>query len=167
MDAVRRLLNVLDTEFFDHAFFVIILDRRTRTVQQQINRLLRNRSRFALGVAIEEIEAWWLGDRKNTLAWAGLNALPSDARYAAERYKAERDPEPKKTLDELTRLSDRFDRFYGEGNMDMAIEFGEDYWRRFAHLDAIRTECPQGYGRLERVAANRFRSAKQTAGRLF
>ena len=164
---VRKLVSVLDTQFFEHAFFVILLDRKTRAVQEQIRTLLANRDRFALGLAIEEIEAWWLADRVNTLAWAGMTQPPENARYAAEEYKAEQDADPKKTLDELTRLSDHFDRYYGEGNTDMASDFAEDYWRQHAMLDAIRTQCSEGYGRFEDVAVNRFRTAKNTAGRLF
>jgi len=164
---VRKLVSVLDTPFFDHAFFVILLDRKTRAVQGKIRRLLTNRDRFALGVAIEEIEAWWLADRVNTVAWAGIGQLPQDIRYAADRYRAEHDDNPKKTLDELTRISDRFDRYYGDGNTDMASEFAEDYWRQHAKLDAIRTDCPEGFGRFEDVATNRFRTAKNAAGRLF
>jgi len=167
LETVRKLVTVLDTEFFEHAFFVILLDRRTRSAQEEIRGLLTNRNRFALGVAIEEIEAWWLADRKNTLAWAGMVATPPGTRYAAEGYRAEHDDDPKKTLDELTQVSDRFDRYYGGGNTDMATEFAEDYWRRFAKLDAIGTDCPEGYGRFEGVATNRFRAAKSAAGRLF
>jgi hypothetical protein len=161
--AVRRLVRVLDTVHFDHAFFVILLDRRTRAVQQEIRKLLKNRDRFALGIAIEELEAWWLGDRASTLAWTHLAVPPPGSRYAAAKYKAEKDPEPKKTLDELTRLSDRFDRFdrfYGEGNTDMAADFAEDYWRHNAALDSIRAQCPQGYKPFEKVATNRFRKAR-------
>jgi hypothetical protein len=167
LETVRKLVSVLDTQFFEHAFFVILLDRRTRGVQEEIRGLLANRNRFALGVAIEEMEAWWLADRQNTLAWAGMAVPPTDTRYAAEGYRAEQDDDPKKTLDELTRDSDRFDRHYGDGNTDMASEFAEDYWRDHANLDAICADCPEGYGRFEKVATNRFRTAKTSAGRLF
>ena len=168
LEAVRKLVSVLDTEYFDHAFFVILLDRRTRAVRARVRRLLRNRHRFAMGVAIEEIEAWWLGDRENTLSWSGLaGCLPSDAKYARKDYQAEADDEPKKTLDELTRLSVRFDRCYGQGNVELALEFAEDYWRKHAKLDAIRIQCPQGYGQFEQTVTNHFRATKSAAGRLF
>jgi hypothetical protein len=168
LETVRRLVQALDTEVYDHAFYVIVLDRRTRPVQDEIKSLLRNRGRFVLGIAIEEIEAWWLGDRENTLVWAGLKGkLPDDARYAKKGYQAEQDDAPKKTLDELTRISDRFDRFYGEGNVDLAEEFAEDYWREFARLDGIGAQCPRGYRPFERRATQQFRTAKRRAGRLF
>jgi len=167
LEAVRKLVSVLDTHFFEHAFFIILLDRKTRAVQEKIFALLANRNRFALGLAIEEIEAWWLADRRNTLMWAGITDPPRNARYAAEQYRAEQDDDPKKTLDELTRLSTRFDRYYGDGNTDMANEFAEHYWRQNADLNAIRTQCPEGYGRFEDVATNRFRAAKAAVGRLF
>jgi hypothetical protein len=167
LETVRRLVCVLDSDVFDHAFFVILLDRRTRPVQQEIRQLLANRNRFVLGIATEEIEAWWLADRVNTLTWAGLlpDGLPADARYAQGRYRPERDDRPKATLDELTRLSNRFDRCYGDGNVDLAQEFAEDYWRQFARLDDIRNQCPQGYRPFEKATTQQFRAASRRPSR--
>lgn len=169
LETVRKLVTALDDPaVYDHAFFVILLDRRTRAVQRGIEQLLVNRNRFVLGIAIEEIEAWWLGDRRNTLVWSALRGgLPGDCRYAQTDYRSERDDNPKKTLDELTRISDRFDRYYGEGNVDLAQEFAEDYWRQYARLDDIRAQCPQGYRPFERTATQQFRAASRRAGRLF
>ncbi len=128
LETVRRLVKALDAIDDQRAFYVILLDRRTKAVQEEIKKLLENRDRFVLGIAIEEIEAWWLGDRTNTLAWAGLKAnLPAGCRHAKVKYQSERDDAPKKTLDELTQISDRFDRCYGEGNKDLAQEFADDY----------------------------------------
>ncbi len=158
LEAVRRLVAALDTDLYDHHCFIILLDRRTRPVQEEVRRLIAGRDRFVLGVAVEEIEAWWLGDRTNTLAWSELNAeLPPTCRYAVPRYKAEADDDPKKTLDELTRCSDRFDRYYGEGNVDLAIEFAEDYWKDYARLDEIGSQCPQSYRPFQRAIINQFR----------
>jgi hypothetical protein len=127
LETVRALVHTLDTKHFEQACFVILLDRRTRPIQDQVQKLIHSRDRFVLGIASEEIEAWWLGDRTNTLAWSGLrNTLPPRCRYAVTKYLAERDDAPKRTLDELTRLSDRFDRYYGEGNLDLASQFAED-----------------------------------------
>ena len=112
LEAVRALIKGLNTKEYDHACFVILLDRKTLAVQKQIRKLIQGKPRFVLGVAIEEIEAWWLGDRTNTLAWSGLGSgkLPQDCEYAKPSYKAETDKKPKATLDKLTRLSHRFDR---------------------------------------------------------
>jgi hypothetical protein len=157
LEAVKRLISVLHTDAFDHAFFVIVLDRRTKAVQQKVRKLIRGKNRFVLGIAIQEIEAWWLGDRVNTLAWAELDApLPHHCRYAAEGYRAERDKAPKKTLDELTELSDRFDRHYGVGNVDMANEFAEEYLVHHARLDDIAAECPKGFAPLQTNVAQVF-----------
>jgi hypothetical protein len=168
LETVRSLVKALDTTHFDHACFIILLDRRTRAVQDDVLRLIRGKDRFVLGIAHEEIEAWWLGDRTNTLAWSGLkDDLPPACRYAAAKYQAEKDDTPKKTLDELTRLSERFDRYYGEGSLDLAVEFAEDYWRPGARLQEIATQCPQGFGRFQEQMANSFRRAKAASGRLF
>ena len=168
LDTIRRLVDALGTEHFDHACFVILLDRRTEPVQRKVLKLIRGKSRFVLGVAIEEIEAWWLGDRTSTLAWTELvpTGLPGDSPYALPSYRAEKDPHPKRTLSELTKLSNRFDRAYGEGNLDMAIEFAEDYWRRTANLDEIALQCPRGYGQFERRMRDAFRRAKARTGQL-
>lgn len=98
-----------------------------------------------LGIAIEEIEAWWLGDRTNTLRWSGLSVRQlAGNRCGHGAYRAEKDPLPKMTLDAITGLSSRFDRNYGEGNLDMATDFGENYWRRGARLQEIAQQCPVG-----------------------
>lgn len=166
VETVRKLVRAL--AHYDHALFVIVLDRRTRAAQDQVRRLISRDDRFVLGVATEEIEAWWLGDRENTLAWSELtHSLPPDCRYAEPHYKAEQDKTPKKTLDELTRVSDRFEHTYGEGNLDMAREFAEDHWRDHARLDDIAAQCPKGFGRFQREVTSGFRRAKARAGRLF
>jgi len=137
-----------------------LLDRRTRDVQREIRKLVSRYERFILGIAIEEIEAWWFADRRNTLAWADLaDRLPDHCRYARANYQSERDRDPKKTLDELTLHSSRFDRRYGEGSVEMATEFAEDFRRNFAHLDDLRVHCPQGYVPFERDVTQEFRSA--------
>lgn len=161
LETVRALVKVLETKHFDHACFIILLDRRTQAIQDEVRKLIRGKDRFVLGVAIEEMEAWWLGDRTNTLAWCGVkNALPLHCHYAATKYKAEKDATPKRTLDELTRLSVRFDRHYGEGNLDLAAEFAEDHWRPNANLDEIASQCPEGFGRFQDRMTNRFRQIK-------
>lgn len=168
VETVRRLVAVLQEATLDHAFFIILLDRRTKPAQAEIKAMLANRDRFVLGIAIEEIEAWWLGDRENTLAWSGLKGrLPPETRYAQKNYRSEYDDSPKKTLNELTQISDRFDRCYGEGNVDMAREFAEDYWRQFAQLDDIAAQCPRGYRPFEKASTQQFRAASRRAGRLF
>jgi hypothetical protein len=165
LETVRRLVKALDAGPFDHACFIILLDRRTRAVQEEVLKLIRGKERFVLGIAREEIEAWWLGDRTNTLAWSGLkDGLPPHCCYAGPRYQAEKDATPKNTLDELTRLSERFDRYYGEGNLDLAIEFAEDYWRPGARLDEIATQCPEGFGRFLERMTNSFRRVKAASG---
>jgi hypothetical protein len=166
LETVRRLVIALSADVYDHAFFVIVLDRRTRPVQEEIRTLIASHGRFVMGIAIEAIEAWWLADRRNTLEWAGLTgSLPRHCRYAVADYHAERDDEPKKTLDELTRESDRFDRCHGEGNVELAIEFAEDYWKEFAHLDDIRAQCHLGYRPFEREVTQRFRQAARASRR--
>jgi len=165
---VRALVQLLSREPLGYDVFVILLDRRTRAVQAEVRRLIGRKQRFVLGIAIEEIEAWWLGDRTNTLAWTGYTSgLPSGCRYADPKYHAEGDGEPKKTLNELTELSDRFERVYGEGDAELARQFAEDHWEHNARLDEIASQCSGGFGRFQRDMTNAFRGAKARAGRLF
>jgi hypothetical protein len=168
LEKIRALVRLLQEMVLDFDCYVILLDRKTKPAQREIRRLITGHSLFVLGVAIEEIEAWWLADRTNTLAWSDLRAgPPEDCRYAASGYKAEHDDDPKRTLDELTRISDRFDRCYGQGNTDLATEFAIDYWEQFARLDEIASGCPEGFGAFEQDMTNALRAAKARTGRLF
>src|ERR1051325_1200404 len=60
LGTVEAMVKALNTKYFDHACFVILLDRRTSAVQQEVRKLIAGKERFVLGIAIEEIEAWWL-----------------------------------------------------------------------------------------------------------
>ncbi|MBY0527366.1 MAG: hypothetical protein K2R98_28480 [Gemmataceae bacterium] len=158
LEAVRHLVGAIDTTHFDHACFVILLDRRTQAVQAEVKQLITGRERFVLGIASEEVEAWWLGDRTNTLAWSQLNGkLPAECRYGQSAYKAEADDHPKATLDELTRLSDRFDHYYGDGNLDLALDFAENHWQGYARIDEISAQCPKNYRPFQKDIVNQFR----------
>ncbi len=142
-----------------HRFYVILLDRRTKPIQEKVRKLIAGKDRFVLGVAQEEIEAWWLGDRENVLAWMGFEEAPVDSRYARAGYRAEQDDAPKRTLDELTRCSERLDRVYGEGNLDLARDFAE-HWEGHVRLPQIEHECPKRFPKLCRDSENAFRWAK-------
>ena len=168
LDTVRKLIRYLDRRPDEYAFFVVVLDRRTRPVQEKIRRIIRGKSRFLLAIAREEIEAWWLGDRTSTLTWLRLeaNAL-AHTRYGARGYKAERDPAPKRTLDELTRESDAVDQTYGQGNTELARRFTEQLWREHACLDEIEQQCPRGFKPFCRKATQALRAEKTRQARLF
>jgi hypothetical protein len=158
LEKVRALVQTLDAAGFDHDFYIILLDRKTRPAQEEVRRLIGGRPRFVLGIAIEEIEAWWLADRANTLAWAQLEAVPPGCRYGARGYHAESDDDPKRTLDEITRLAVCFDRVYGLGSTELAAEFAWVYgWYQNAHLDAIAAGCAEGFRPFRAEVAGQFR----------
>jgi hypothetical protein len=171
---VRALVKFLARAPLGYDLLVIVLDRRTRRVQEQIRRLSKGHERFVLGIAIEEIEAWWLGDRTSTLAWTGFTRadLP-DCRYRQSdtrgqlTYAAEKDDQPKRTLHELTELSEALDSVYGDGNAELARQFAADYWQEGARLEEIRTQCPEGFGAFLQEMTNAFSSVKARSGRLF
>ena len=132
--------------------YVILLDRRTEQAQRDVRRELRGRTGFVLGIAIEEIEAWWLADRRATLQWLELDEVQvSTTAYGRDRHKPEKDADPKRTLDELTCMSDACASRYGDGNTGLAEHFAED-WGDFADIAAIETACPKGFGPFARKA---------------
>jgi len=124
--AVERLCGLLDeSPYNDYAFFLIVLDHQTRNTQAAIKKCIKGHSRrFVTGIAIHEVEAWWLADKRNTLEWLGLAHGPDhDHPYWSTTYRPERDQNPKRTLDELTELSPVLESTYGEGNTQLAVEF--------------------------------------------
>jgi hypothetical protein len=132
-----------------------------------VKRLIQGKSLFVLGIAIEEVEAWWLADRNSTLTWLGLSdCSDSNYRYWGHRYTAERDGDPKRTLDELTDLSPLLDQRYGHGNRQLAADFA-DIWRDSAKLNAIEQQCPKGFSPFCRKITEALNREKSQRGRLF
>jgi hypothetical protein len=164
--AIRRIVRVLHKDpSRQYAFIVILLDRRTRKIQQKVRKLISGKDRFVLAVAQEEIEAWWLGDRTNTLNWLGFHQPPAGTRYADRGYLAEGDDKPKRTLHELTEKSTRLDRVYGEGNLDLARDFAE-LWEGRIRLREIETQCPVQFPPFCNETAQAFRRTRSRGGRL-
>jgi hypothetical protein len=144
--AVERLCSLLDQGVYaDYAFFLVVLDHKTRQTQTAVKKCIRGTGgKFVMGIAIYEIEAWWLADRRNTLEWLGLAGTDHEGRYWDNGYTAEDDTDPKSTLDELTRLSPTLQSTYGDGNTQLAVEFA-DLWNSRAELGQIKTQCPKGF----------------------
>lgn len=158
--AVKRMVKVLSDEVnFPYAFIIILLDRRTRQVQKRVRKLIAGKARFVLAIAQEEIEAWWLGDRHNTLAWLGFDQAPTGTVYGTAGYLAEQDKRPKRTLSELTERSARLGSVYGEGNLDLAREFAE-FWEGKTRLKGIQSQCPQRFSPFCEDTAQAFRRSK-------
>lgn len=168
LKAVQRLVDCLSqTPLAEYAFFVILLDAPPSRVRRRVRQLIGGNPRFVLGIAIREIEAWWLADRRNTLAWLRLDEEPrGKARYWAASYKPENDRHPKRTLDELTVLAPELDQHYGHGNTELAREFAEDYWRDSAELDAMESSCPRGFRPFCRDTTEALRAERARQGRL-
>ena len=177
LEKVRRLVTILKRDPLDYKFFVILLDQKTEEVQREIREMIRGDPRFVLGIAIKELEAWWLGDRTDTQSWCGFThgTLPVCRYGKCDKngrliYAAEKDEGPKQTLDELTCLSERFDRFYGEGNIDLAMQFVDEFWRVESfngdRLDEIAVQCPHGFGEFQHAARQAFQDAVDSTDEL-
>ncbi len=165
--AVKRIIKVLEKETSSpYAFVVILLDHRTKPIQERVKKLISGKKGFVLAIAKKEIEAWWLADRTNTLAWLKLESMPSSLRYFKDGYKAEQDDAPKRTLHELTQTSSRLDRVYGEGNTELARDFAE-LWEGKVRLREIEEQCPINFPPFCEHVTQSFRQAKNSAGRLF
>lgn len=149
-----------------HDVYVILLDQRTKQARRDIRRAIQGKPRFILGVAIREIEAWWLADRVCTLEWLGLDDSDVAALgYEAGIYRPERDRDPKKTLDRLTQASDRVAAHYGDGHTGLAEEFAE-LWCEQANLDVIEHECSKGFAPFSRESERKLRRARDAEGLL-
>jgi hypothetical protein len=171
LETVAALIEFLKKDPLGYSFVVIVLDRRTIAVQDEIRRLVAGNNGFIVGIAIEEIEAWWLGDRTNTLAWSRFThkTLPvCRYRLCDQRgrliYAAEKDPEPKKTLDEITEHSQKLEFRYGDGNTELASQFAEDHWKPNARLNEISSQCPTGFGEFRKHVRQGFRASRQRNG---
>jgi hypothetical protein len=130
----------------DHAFYVILLDSKTRAAQEEIRKLIQGNPLFVMGIAIQEIEAWWLADKRNLLEFLGIDDTHCQhTRFGQAAYCPEEDDDPKKTLDELTVRAPNLDATYGAGNSALAREFATEYWAGRADLAAIEGSCPKGF----------------------
>jgi hypothetical protein len=162
VSTVKRLVEFLDANPHpDIAFYVIMLDRRTRQAHDEVRHMISGRSRFIMGTAIEEIEAWWLADRANTLEFLGItDESCKHLNYGGPGYRPERDADPKRTLNELTGVSPRLESIYGNGNAEIARDFADNYWSGRARIDAIEAGCPIGFRPFCADATQMLRSCK-------
>lgn len=128
------------------AFLVIHDSRKTETIQSEIKDILRENPSFpaVYGLAIQETEAWVLGDAEHLNSSVfHIEPLPTLP------CKPERDPDPKMTLTKLFIARSRdidSDRWNQECARKVAPHLR---WRQ------IRTQCPQGFGKLVRGIKNR------------
>ena len=139
---------IQDGQYLDDQpdFYVIVLDQRNlEPIIREVRRKILHIPKMIFGVAIEEIEAWWLGDRNQTLGWLHLtNEAASDVGYSHD-YWPESDPEPKKMLGKLIEISDQTFFNYGDGSQILAAEFVEAAWSHHVNLEALAERCPNGF----------------------
>ena len=133
--------------------FVVILDsRKTDEVQRQIRDVLRSAEGFpaVYGVAIQETEAWVLGDIENVNKHA-LKVYPEPKLPKAP----ERDPDPKKTLVDLfVRASPILE--YDTWNTECARTVAP-YLRK----DTVAVRCPKGFGKFASVFGRTVKRLRQ------
>lgn len=158
VEKVTTLIEVLKKSPSDHSFYVVLLDRKTTTAMNKVKKSVSaSDATFAIGIAIEEIEAWVLADRTPLIKWLGIakKDMPSHY-YWDSSYNPEGDRDPKKTLDELTNTSNMVDSRYGNGNTGLAAQYSA-LWKNCADINAIETSCPKGFKPFCRKVTNGFR----------
>lgn len=128
--------------------FVVVHDsRKTQEVQKEIKSILRTTRGFpaVYGLAIQEVEAWVLGDIENVNRC--LFKIEPPPRLP---HPPERDKDPKKTLTDLfvkKSTEIEFDRW----NVDCARAVAP-----FLRASQVLRHCPSGFGGLDR-AFSQFR----------
>lgn len=141
---VRVINNRSEERVYNADALIAVLDyRKTQETIAEIKRTISSFHQFVLGIAKYEIEAWWLADQTQTLAWLNLtrenaNSVGYDADYAAEH-----DEEPKKTLNLLTTISDKVEEVYGDGNAGLAEEFVDEAWYQNVNIEEVKAGCPE------------------------
>jgi len=143
---------------------VIVLDhRKTQAVVADIRNLVSGHVWTVIGVAIEEVEAWWLADRQQTLGWLALSNEDAEAAGYGPDYAPEKDPDPKGTLDRLTKCSGAVEVGYGDGSVSLATDFVDAAWRQSVTLDSLRIKCPGGFAPFHDRMSERIKTVVKVA----
>jgi hypothetical protein len=158
LEKVRRVVDRIKRyEFLRPDILVIVLDhKKTSKVVDEIKRLIRGVDWIVLGIAIEEIEAWWLADQKQTLAWLQMSVEEASNLGYGHDYAPESDIDPKRTLDILTSKSDAIEARYGRGLTPLAEHFASVAWENWADLDSMRVKCAKGFAPFQRQLGQQF-----------
>src|SRR4051794_33828429 len=114
LEKVRMVVKQIgDSDSSRPDVLVIVLDyKKTAAVAEEIRKLTRGIGWIVFGIAIEEIEAWWLADQTQTLAWLRMSRSDAQQLGYGPDYAPESDKDPKSTLDRLTANSDAVEFTY-------------------------------------------------------
>lgn len=139
---------------------VFVLDSyKTEHVIGEIKDLLAGHPWVVFGIAIQEIEAWWLGDRKQTLGWLGLTEETATECGYGPDYAPEKDADPKVTLNKLTEVSTNVDDLYGDGHTGLAEDFVSVAWSNWVDINSIKFKCNEGFGEFSERLSHKIGAA--------
>jgi hypothetical protein len=126
---------------------VIAIDHyKTENVREIIKDLIAELDFCVLAIPVQEIEAWWLGDRMQVLAWSGLNENFASKIGYGPGFSPESILKPKVLLNKITEISDRIQCIYGnDGSLEVAEDFVDLAWNQQVNLESIKFNCPQGF----------------------
>jgi len=135
---------------------VIVLDKKkTESCQDEVKELIRGLDWVVFGIAVEEIEAWWLADQEQVLGWLQLSRDRASRLGYDFEYSPEYDENPKLMLDKLTAESDAVNYRYHGGNLSLAKEFCDVAWSNGVDLERIRGRCAMGFAPFMRKFSER------------
>jgi len=164
LKALKKLKTLInDGPFSEYSLFIVLVDQVPAGIRRRFEREVRGNARLVFATAIREIEAWWLADRASVLAWLRLTEADiTTHRYGMAAYNAERDHNPKDTLDQITNISTAVQTRYDGGNVGLAREFSS-IWKDSARLDQIEISCGAGFAPFCRATTRALRRSRSNA----
>ena len=142
VEAIEKSPDIMKKRYHK---YIVLLDEKTEETQREILNLIDGKADFMLGIAIKEIESWVLADRDHVIEWLGINKQDCpELSFWSASYRAETDPDPKKTLDQLLKFSKSE---YDTWCKAAAIDFVEKYWKN-SFLPDERIEMDEWDGKL-------------------
>lgn len=147
LEAVRNVIKEMEAgRYTKPDILVIVLDsRKTADTVREIRRLVRAIDWVVIGIAVEEIEAWWLADRNQVLAWLDISTDDASNAGYPDTHAPEKDQEPKNTLHKLTEISEKVLFNYGRGSVQLAEDFADSAWQNFVDIESMKFKCPRGF----------------------
>jgi hypothetical protein len=144
LEKVRRIASDYCSGIYERPDILIVMidHRKTEEARSEIAELCRNLDFVILAFPKEEIEAWWLGDRQQVLAWLNLSERTATSLGYHPGISTEGMLDPKSVLSSLTAESDSVDQIYGNGNIYLAEDFVENAWSNHINIHEVISSCP-------------------------
>lgn len=137
-----------DGDILNYDVLVALIDKRAKN-REKCKSYARKLD-AVLGVAIEEFEAWILGDLPSIKTWLGVDKEGVESCGITPSYRAEKDKNPKATLKCLVTES----AFSCGWDSLVASQYAME-WQ--PQLDKIEAQCPRGFKPFARQLSSHMR----------